>query len=952
MVKSKGFKPEQNSHISKGYKNRAGYNKTRNPQKGNKNKQKLVRHQDWSTKTGWMEAVNTQDRKGFTIVKGRKGDIHEMVHRPSFINSTAQKEWNSIRDTTIDALGRDYAEGIDIMMGKAKTKKVRELDLMTQVMEKQVEENEIMQKYVDIGWSLQDAWWGMKVDMEVKDQVLKQQHLQRLSAAAKKDWYKNQCSTKKAKKTIQSWEACKQLAIEETWDKIVEEKEVQANTRRWEKKAKKHQRKKNRKEKKMHIFNIGNEKEVHQNEDKNKKEEYWLGDTGASCHVTYDDNKMMSFQSCDKDKVLVADKRRCAVEKKGDLILKPINDQSEIILKGVRVVKKMGKHIISIGKLLADGGKLKGSGKIMEVFYQGKKLTFRQRAIDGLYYIQVKRINKMTYDRCYEITTNEGWELVGKNNKKHWKKMNRNEAHRKWGHQHYDQMNWMANKCRIHLQGKVGECAGCSLVKCRAKANAGTTKTKATENGMRLFVDTTGPLPKSRGGMKYWQVAVDDKSDYSWTNFSATKTHMTEFVDKLVTQIKGRGLNVLYLRCDNAGEHQTELRDLCVREGITIEYTAPYTPQQNGRAEKKIYVIWQRALTMMVHAKFTASTQNRFWAEAVACATYLENLTIKSGRIMSATEAWTGNDVHKWMMKLIEFGRIGVVPARKKLKKKMSEKGKTAMMVGYASNHGAGTYRLYNPHTNRIVLSRDVKWADFKPRKLEKEMVEMFEPGIENDDTEEQLMEKETENDTDETSVETMESSIVSRMEDMYSAETESTSLEYLTKRGKCNDAALKGNKYYIKDKDDVIDGSDSDYNSSNDETESVSKDNDEESCMSSLDSRGISRTTISKPMMKKTVKKNRSVNNQRNETPPPIVKIRSKGKKTPSKKKGEASGQSQRVTRAKAGMKLRSGRKKNNNDEVIRRVTGDVTPKRVTIHEEKNQVYNMEEGDEKLENM
>ena len=128
-----------------------------------------------------------------------------------------------------------------------------------------------------------------------------------------------------------------------------------------------------------------------------------------------------------------------------------------------------------------------------------------------------------------------------------------------------------------------------------------------------------------------------------------------------------------------------------------------------------------------------------------------------------------------------------------------------------------------------------------------------------------------------------------------------------------------------------------SDYNSSNGETESISKDDEEEeSCMSSLDSRGISRTTISKPMMKKTVKKNRSVNNQRNETPPPIVKIRSKGKKTPSKKRGEASGQSQRVTRAKAGMKLRSGRKKNNNDEVIQRVTGDVTPKRVTIHEEK----------------
>ena len=55
-------------------------------------------------------------------------------------------------------------------------------------------------------------------------------------------------------------------------------------------------------------------------------------------------------------------------------------------------------------------------------------------------------------DTCYEVSNKDGWELVGRNNKKYWKKMNREEAHRKWGHQHYDQMNWMANRARIDTQ--------------------------------------------------------------------------------------------------------------------------------------------------------------------------------------------------------------------------------------------------------------------------------------------------------------------------------------------------------------------------------------------------------------------------------------------------------------------------------------------------------------------
>jgi hypothetical protein len=34
-------------------------------------------------------------------------------------------------------------------------------------------------------------------------------------------------------------------------------------------------------------------------------------------------------------------------------------------------------------------------------------------------------------------------------------------------------------------------------------------------------------------------------------------------------------------------------------------------------------------------------------------------------------------------------------------------------MLGYAREHAGDTYRMYNPATKKIIMSRDVKWADW-----------------------------------------------------------------------------------------------------------------------------------------------------------------------------------------------------------------------------------------------
>ena len=49
---------------------------------------------------------------------------------------------------------------------------------------------------------------------------------------------------------------------------------------------------------------------------------------------------------------------------------------------------------------------------------------------------------------------------------------------------------------------------------------------------------------------------------------------------------------------------------------------------------------------------------------------------------------------------------------------KLSDKGMKAIFVGYAEKHAGNVYRFINPSTNRIVLSRAVKWLEYGDEKM------------------------------------------------------------------------------------------------------------------------------------------------------------------------------------------------------------------------------------------
>lgn len=139
---------------------------------------------------------------------------------------------------------------------------------------------------------------------------------------------------------------------------------------------------------------------------------------------------------------------------------------------------------------------------------------------------------------------------------------------------------------------------------------------------------------------------------------------------------------------------------LCVK-GINLETTAPYTPEQNGRAERDNRTLVESARAML-HAK---NLPICLWAEAINTACYTLNRTPTScNQGKTPYEMWTGRKPRLDHIKV--FGSEAYVHVAKQSRKKWDKKSQKMILVGYQAN--SCNYRLYNPQTGRFMVSRDV----------------------------------------------------------------------------------------------------------------------------------------------------------------------------------------------------------------------------------------------------
>ncbi|CAL9002860.1 unnamed protein product [Prunus brigantina] len=169
---------------------------------------------------------------------------------------------------------------------------------------------------------------------------------------------------------------------------------------------------------------------------------------------------------------------------------------------------------------------------------------------------------------------------------------------------------------------------------------------------------------------------------------------------------KETGTYIRSLRTDRGGEFTSqEFTNFCNEHGIHRQLTAAYTPQQNGVAERKNRTIMNMVRSMLA-AKQIPKT---FWPEAVNWTVHVLNrcptFAVKN---KTPEEAWSGHKPSVDYFRI--FGCISHVHVPDNKRVKLDAKSFKCILLGVSEESKA--YRLFNPLSNKIIVSRDVVFEE------------------------------------------------------------------------------------------------------------------------------------------------------------------------------------------------------------------------------------------------
>nr|GFB89531.1 putative ribonuclease H-like domain-containing protein [Tanacetum cinerariifolium] len=159
-------------------------------------------------------------------------------------------------------------------------------------------------------------------------------------------------------------------------------------------------------------------------------------------------------------------------------------------------------------------------------------------------------------------------------------------------------------------------CSACEQGKIHRKHYKSKTDFASNKPLYLLHMDLCGPMRvQSINGKRYVLVVIDDYSRYTWVFFLHSKDEASDVIISFIkkTQVNLQ-LQVQRVRTDNGTEFKNKtLAKFFDEVGITQQFSATRTPQQNGVVERRNRILVEAARTMLTFANLPSF----LWAEAL-----------------------------------------------------------------------------------------------------------------------------------------------------------------------------------------------------------------------------------------------------------------------------------------------------------------------------------------------
>lgn len=414
----------------------------------------------------------------------------------------------------------------------------------------------------------------------------------------------------------------------------------------------------------------------------------WYVDSGASMHMSCKRDWMYNMTKASVSNITVANSAPLPVQGVGSVDIYPAQG-NKIQVNNVLYVPGLSVNLLSVSAVVGAGYKVIFSNQGCDIHNDTGDLICSALLKKKLYILNTRMSSESTHLTVdsKQIDDTYLWHL-------------------RMGHLNVSDVNKLpgcVEGVKLTQTNNVSSCPCCMEGK-QARLPFNHVGSRVTTPLELIHSDLCGPMENvSYSGMKYFITFIDDCTRMVHVYFIKDKLNVLEVFKDFKLKVENKlDSKIKTIRTDNGTEYCNNYFEKYLSlSGITHQTTTPYTPQQNGLAERMNRTLVERARCMLIYA----GQQKQLWAEAVATAAYIVNRSpTKSLGGKTPYEMWTGHRPSLSHMRIFGSAAMVYIPKEKRLK--WDKKSNKMILVGYCEQTKG--YRMFDPKTCKVIKSRDV----------------------------------------------------------------------------------------------------------------------------------------------------------------------------------------------------------------------------------------------------
>ncbi|WCJ29450.1 Retrovirus-related Pol polyprotein from transposon TNT 1-94 [Euphorbia peplus] len=353
----------------------------------------------------------------------------------------------------------------------------------------------------------------------------------------------------------------------------------------------------------------------------------WVVDSGATDHVTKDGDAFVEFRRIPVGSrwIYVGDNSRVEVLGIGTCELR-LREGQTLVLHDVLFAPKIRRNLVSVTSLLRIGFNFLFAHNSLRICLDDQ-FYGQGYVLNGLTILDIDHRNKSF---SYSTTSSS---YVNDKDVSLW--------HARLNHIGQDRMK------RLAKEGLLGGIRSVELppyepcLKGKMHRKPFGKGTRAELPLQLIHSDVCGPMNvRARHGAYNFITFIDDCTMYGQIYLMAHKSEALGCFRKFMNLVENQlDRKIKVLRTDRGREYLSEeFKTLCDERGIEHQLSIPYTPQQNGVAERRNRTLLDMVRSMMAQASLPIS----YWGDVLLTATYVLNRVPSKTVTSTPYELWTG----------------------------------------------------------------------------------------------------------------------------------------------------------------------------------------------------------------------------------------------------------------------------------------------------------------------